>query len=708
MRLALSDVKKHFSHRGGEVYVIPHLLRPRELLLELDALIALHESFVGLSRSAFPEDRPAELIGDYRLARCLVTCLGEWYEWGAPAWPDGASEAEAAVLAQQGLDSPSALRLALYDFVNASYSGYLPSIGRELALNAFAASVSLDRATLDTLLDLDAGRHTVLARVVSAVPTATELARRYNQRAVEAMLSSASTVEWVLLPETAHGSGGGLGTVVKQVCFLARRLGVQYEVAFDAPDMLSTSLAGLQEDRPSRARAAEAPAPYSVRPPSVGSPTPAQPETLDRARWPVVITLYGPQEVTGAPTQYGERLAHLCRVLLGYRRPADEGGHGVLAGSGLTGQACVYIQGRPMRFPMDERLLRLLRLLRDSTGDEQWDAGADGGPVLFDSSLEQRLHEEFSALERRGETTGWHLEREPEPLLVEDTIAIPDFALARGGRRVYLEIAGYWRPEYRERKARKLAKLRGAVPLILAAPESARAAFESLGADLPLLWYRDRVRAHALLSLLDRAFDDAPQRLAALDPVAVGREVAWRGCIPPAETMALLRCYTRAEVARALDVLARGTGDAAPPVWIDGLGLCSTAWRDALLAWLREQVAGAEGGGVALSELCQRVQAHAPALAAIDEQAVEVLARLAGMRVTRASIFEAVVTAGAEPAPIPAAPAAPAHRVRRAQPRKAAGRTHSETTTETRPLFFADERETGADAPPGRRARPTP
>ena len=102
------------------------------------------------------------------------------------------------------------------------------------------------------------------------------------------------------------------------------------------------------------------------------------------------------------------------------------------------------------------------------------------------------------------------------------------------------------------------------------------------------------------------------------------------------------------------------------------------------------------------------IHANWPALAAIDEQAVEVLARLAGMRVTRASIFEAVVTAGAEPAPIPAAPAAPAHRVRRAQPRKAAGRTHSETTTETRPLFFADERETGADAPPGRRARPTP
>src|SRR5213080_865732 len=30
------------------------------------------------------------------------------------------------------------------------------------------------------------------------------------------------------------------------------------------------------------------------------------------------LTLYGPQEMTGAPQQYGMRLARLCRLLLGY------------------------------------------------------------------------------------------------------------------------------------------------------------------------------------------------------------------------------------------------------------------------------------------------------------------------------------------------------------------------------------------------------
>jgi hypothetical protein len=30
------------------------------------------------------------------------------------------------------------------------------------------------------------------------------------------------------------------------------------------------------------------------------------------------LTLYGPQEMTGAPQQYGARLARLSRLLLGY------------------------------------------------------------------------------------------------------------------------------------------------------------------------------------------------------------------------------------------------------------------------------------------------------------------------------------------------------------------------------------------------------
>ena len=74
---------------------------------------------MGRSRAVeLPEDRAAELIGDYRLARCLTNCLAENYAWQSPAWPGSASDDEAAALADREIHSPGQLRLALYDWVN--------------------------------------------------------------------------------------------------------------------------------------------------------------------------------------------------------------------------------------------------------------------------------------------------------------------------------------------------------------------------------------------------------------------------------------------------------------------------------------------------------------------------------------------------------------------------------------------------------------
>ncbi len=254
MRLALRDVKKTVRRRDGVAFVTPYLLRPRERLRELEALVALHEAWIGRARATFPTERAAELVGDYRLARCLVACLGEWYEWRAPAWPGAASEAEAAALAARELTSPSQLRLALYDFVHAQSGGFLPSAAREAGLSAFCAQIELARATLDNLLALDGEERAVLARVAERPPTARELAARYNARAFEALLANAAEVEWHVTPVAG---AEGLGSVVKRVCFLARRMGVHYDVAFDTTipirQVPSSPTAGLPR-RPHRGR----------------------------------------------------------------------------------------------------------------------------------------------------------------------------------------------------------------------------------------------------------------------------------------------------------------------------------------------------------------------------------------------------------------------------------------------------------------------
>ncbi|HEY1387764.1 MAG TPA: DUF790 family protein, partial [Ktedonobacterales bacterium] len=548
MRLAVADIKKTISRRGGTAQLTPYLLRQGELAREIEALIALYEAWVGRERSDFPPDRAAELIGDYRLARCLTNCLAEDYEWRSPQWPGGASEDEAATLAERGIASPTHLRLALYDWVNDHAAGYLSATNRETMLDACATALELRRATFDTLLTLDGDAQAILRRLSDTPPTADALAQRYNQRAFEALLANAASVEWLVPADIGKDAGEPLGTVVKRLCFLARTMGVHYDLSFADDEALP--------DAPPLARVAEAGVPYET-----ATNADDTTETLDAAGRPIRVLLYGPQEISAAPAAYGERLARLCRALLGYRRgPARSARRATLAGSGLQGVAQVYLHGRPLPFVLDDKVLKLLGVGAEGA---RADANIAESRASYDSALEARFASEFAALERAEAAHGWRLEREPEPLLVGETILVPDFALTRGMRRVYLEIAGYWRAGYRERKARKLTALRGRVTLAIAAPESARGELGVFEGVFPLLWYtRDHIRAHELIALLDRSYDDSAQRLATLDLPRIAAEVTLRGRISPRESYALLHSYTRAELDTALRALAGADAEA--------------------------------------------------------------------------------------------------------------------------------------------------
>ena len=681
MRLALADVKKTIHRRDGIVYVAPYLLRPRERPHELASLIAVFEGALGRPHSTFAADLPAEIIGDYRLARCLVLCLGDWYTWQTSAWATAARDDEIVALAAAGITGPTRLRLALYDYAS-QFGGYLPSAAREETLSAFASSVGVSRPTLDTLLTLDAEENAILTRQAERPPEPRELAVRYNQRAFEAMLSSAATVELTLPPTEAPEQEGGRGALVKRLCFLAKRLGVQYEIGFEgvSPDAAEMTDERDGTDVPAL-RVAESPAPYSVY----------TPRPLDTAAdRPLVVTLFGPREVVGSPIQYGERLAAICRALLGYRRAEPATGD---APANIRRLAQVYLHGRPLIFALDERVLRLAR------GAE---AGVVAGPA-FDSSLEARLHAEFAAYEQAGEAHGWRLEREPEPIIVGDTLMIPDFALTRGGRRVYLEIAGYWRSEYRERKLRKLNALRGAVSLIVAAPSTTRAEYAALADDFPLLWYDSYLGARPLLDLMDRVFDDRARRLASIDGAALLAALAQRQVIPEEEATALLRVYSRNERADALvrmREIARTRGEPEPE-WLDGVGLAHAPWVAEMVAWLRERVRAAGEAGMPLAALTDDLRKNAPALARVTPTGAESLARRGDLALARPSLFEVIVTLdGArapEAMPPPTAPSVPT-----SQPRRGVRRTHQREVYSTQSLFDhepADPSNSSRDAP---------
>lgn len=70
----------------------------------------------------------------------------------------------------------------------------------------------------------------------------------------------------------------------------------------------------------------------------------------------------------------------------------------------------------------------------------------------YDSSVEERFASRFEQ-----SANGWKLVREPDPLIVSEGRAfIPDFMFEKYGKKVYLEIVGFWTKEYLERKMHKI------------------------------------------------------------------------------------------------------------------------------------------------------------------------------------------------------------------------------------------------------------
>ena len=614
MRFSLQDVKRQVRRRDGELALTLHFLRAGELREEIARLVAYHEQRCGQPRKSFAQDEARALGGDYRLAGCLLATLSAWYVWQQPAWDEAVGvlgEQTRAALDEAGVRSPVALRLALFDYVNAQYAGFVDASERPGAMEAFAARYGLDVARLDALLALDSEEATVLARVSAEPPAADAVAGLYNQWVFEAALFNASEVRFTIdsvafldaQRATTTGALTGLGAVVKRLCFLARKLGVYYDLAYEEV--------------------------------VAGAPT-----TL------LHLTLYGPQEMTGSPQQYGQRLARLCRLLLGYGAQSGSTGSRRQASAALSkalrhADASVYLFQQPYHFSMDAGLLALLPVPEGerTTGRVAESAG------IYDSGIEQAFAEAFAALERAQGTDGWRLEREPEPLLLPPGsgkssagIVIPDFALTRGPRRIYVEILGFWTPAYRERKLQKLQELRGRADMVLALPVEAHQFFAVLAADYPLIEYRGQLSASDVLRIMQARYDDFAQRLAELNVERVRAAVRAARFVPERACYELLGCYRRAELAQA----AARVSVPDKIVYTPGIGLYLLVWLEHLRHSFVEWVEAQNCAEWSLSLIISECMARWPELAECDNATIEALLALwPEVEIRHDSIFEA-------------------------------------------------------------------
>ncbi|MEA5552165.1 DUF790 family protein [Anabaena cylindrica UHCC 0172] len=119
----------------------------------------------------------------------------------------------------------------------------------------------------------------------------------------------------------------------------------------------------------------------------------------------------------------------------------------------------------------------------------------------YDSMLEQSFADKWDALK-----SGWILEREVDLIPIPGSVMIPDFRLVHpDGRSFLLEIVGYWRPEYLQKKFSQVRRA-NCDNLILAISE--RLNLEKAGVklnDVParIVWFKEKLLPKAVLAVME-------------------------------------------------------------------------------------------------------------------------------------------------------------------------------------------------------------
>lgn len=119
----------------------------------------------------------------------------------------------------------------------------------------------------------------------------------------------------------------------------------------------------------------------------------------------------------------------------------------------------------------------------------------------YDSMLEAAFAERWETLK-----TDWILEREVDLIPIPGSVMIPDFRLVHPDGRTYLlEIVGYWRPEYLQKKFAQVRRSE-CENLILAISE--RLNLEKAGVnvrDVPakVIWFKDKLLPKTVLDILE-------------------------------------------------------------------------------------------------------------------------------------------------------------------------------------------------------------
>lgn len=135
----------------------------------------------------------------------------------------------------------------------------------------------------------------------------------------------------------------------------------------------------------------------------------------------VTIEWSGKRDALGGYGRHGRRIVRALLRLLAAHPDAP-----------IDGDVTTHLGGKVYHYPLNDKALKTLGVhaQRIGRGEEAWE-----------SASAAKLINAWNKAYLRGETGGWRLRRDPEPIVTEDGVIVPEFLIMRGQQRAYLVLA---------------------------------------------------------------------------------------------------------------------------------------------------------------------------------------------------------------------------------------------------------------------------
>ncbi|TFF84913.1 DUF790 family protein [Candidatus Heimdallarchaeota archaeon] len=339
-------------------------------------------------------------------------------------------------LQKKGLTTLFELELYLYQVINEQYNGYLPLEKRDDFLKKKSLEFDFSsQKKLEEALSLALEKNYRIMLTSDELPTSAIITQQYHFHILETILMNSTRLVLEKKEKT--------GAFIKNAIYLCKKYLLDFNIyLYQESLQKSNKLIKIEETTEQFAAAKK-----------------------------VTLKIEGPKEVGGSPRDYSWHLKKFLLDLLGRYQEMETEIH-----LKIHQKKCFYKLGK-----------KDLTIIKKSIGFLKKE-----GKVDIDSKIEAQFLRFFGT-----NSAGWKAKAESSAFIFQDTkekqqIIIPDFELYRGPEELFfLEIIGYYRESYIQKKIEKLNALREITnqKMILLINSSIADRFSSLEDYYPIFIY---------------------------------------------------------------------------------------------------------------------------------------------------------------------------------------------------------------------------